>query len=165
MSVPFTRITGLVVAMLLLIAPVHAQSTSPDAEAAARELVDTMKLPDQFKAVLPTIIQHLKPAIVQNRPDVGRDFDAMMPVVQEKMAARLGELSNAMAAVYANNFTAAELRDLTAFYKSPTGQKLLQKTPMVAAQTMAAGQKFGQAAAADAQKQMMDELRNKGHDL
>jgi hypothetical protein len=109
MSMPFTRIAGLVVATLLLIAPVHAQSPSPDAEAAARELVDTMKLPDQFKAVLPTIIQHLKPAIVQNRPEVGRDFDAMMPVVQEKMAARLGELSNAMAAVYASNFTAAGL--------------------------------------------------------
>jgi uncharacterized protein len=165
MPMPFTRIAGLVVATLFLIAPAHAQSTSPDAEAAARELVDTMKLPDQFKAVLPTIIQHLKPAIVQNRPDVGRDFDAMMPVVQEKMAARLGELSNAMAAVYASNFTAAELSDLTAFYKSPTGQKLLQKTPVIAAQTMAAGQKFGQAAAADAQKQMMDELRSKGHDL
>jgi hypothetical protein len=165
MPMPFTRSAGLVVATLLLIVPAHAQSPSPDADAAARELVDTMKLPDQFKAVLPTIIQHLKPAIVQNRPDVGRDFDAMMPVVQEKMAARLGELSNAMAAVYASNFTAAELRDLTAFYKSPAGQKLLQKTPVIAAQTMAAGQKFGQAAAADAQKQMTDELRSKGHDL
>ena len=165
MQAPFVRIAGLVVATLLLIAPAHAQSANPDAEAAARELVDTMKLPDQFKAVLPTIIQHMKPAIVQNRADVARDFDAMMPVVQENMAARLGELSNAMAAVYASNFTAAELGDLTAFYKSPTGQKLLQKTPVIAAQTMAAGQKFGQAAAADAQKQMTDELRSKGHDL
>jgi hypothetical protein len=165
MQAPFARIAGLAVATLLLIAPAHAQSTNADAEAAARELVDTMKLPDQFKAVLPTIIQHMKPAIVQNRPDVARDFDAMMPIVQEKMGAHLGELSSAMAAIYANNFTADELRELTAFYKSPTGQKFLQKTPVVAAQTMAAGQKFGQAAAADAQKQMTDELRSKGHDL
>jgi len=165
MQAPFTRIAGLVVAALLLIAPAHAQSANSDAEAAARELIDTMKLPDQFKAMLPMIIQHLKPAIVQNRADVARDFDAMMPVVQEKMGTRLGELSNAIAAIYANNFTADELRELTAFYKSPAGQKFLQKTPVVAAQTMAAGQKFGQAAAADAQKQMTDELRSKGHDL
>jgi hypothetical protein len=136
---PFARIVGLVVATLLLIAPVHAQSPSSDAEAAARDLIDTMKLSDQFKAILPTIIQHLKPAIVQNRPDVARDFDATMPIVQEKMGARLDELSNAMAAIYANNFSAAELRELTAFYKTPTGQKFLQKTPVVAAQTMAAG--------------------------
>ena len=97
MQAPFTRIAGLVVAALLLIAPAHAQSTNSDAEAAARELIDTMKLPDQFKAMLPTIIQHLKPAIVQNRADVARDFDAMMPMVQEKMGTRLGELSNAIA--------------------------------------------------------------------
>ena len=117
MQAPFARIAGLAVATLLLIAPAHAQSTNADAEAAARELVDTMKLPDQFKAVLPTIIQHMKPAIVQNRPDVARDFDAMMPIVQEKMGAHLGELSSAMAAIYANNFTADELRELTAFYR------------------------------------------------
>jgi hypothetical protein len=165
MQAPFARIAGLAVATLLLVAPAHAQSASPDAEAAARELIDTMKLPDQFKAMLPTIIQHLKPAIVQNRADVARDFDAMMPMVQQKMGARLGELSNAIAAIYANNFSADELRELTAFYKSPAGQKFLQKTPEVAAQTMAAGQKFGQAAAADARKQMTDELRSKGHDL
>jgi uncharacterized protein len=165
MQAPLARIAGLVVATLLLIAPAHAQSTTPDAEAAARELIDTMKLPDQFKAMLPAIIQQLKPAIVQNRADIAHDFDAMMPLVQEKMGARLGELSNAIAAIYANNFTADELRELTAFYKSPAGQKFLQKTPAVAAQTMAAGQKFGQAAAVDAQKQMTDELRSKGHDL
>jgi uncharacterized protein len=165
MQISFARITGLVVAMLLLIAPAHAQSTSPDAETAARELIDTMKLPDQFKELLPAIIQQLKPAIVQDRADVARDFDAMMPMVQQKMGTRLGELSNAIAAIYADNFTADELRALTAFYKSPAGQKFLQKTPVIAAQTMAAGQKFGQAAAADAQKQMTDELRSKGHHL
>jgi hypothetical protein len=165
MQTPFARIAGLVVATLFFVAPAHAQSTSPDAEAAAHELIDTMKLPDQFKEMLPAIIQQLKPVIVQNRADIARDFDAMMPLVQEKMGARLGELSNAIATIYANNFSADELRELTAFYKSPAGQKFLQKTPAVAAQTMAAGRKFGQAAAADAQKQMTDELRNKGHDL
>jgi uncharacterized protein len=67
--------------------------------------------------------------------------------------------------VYANNFSAGELRDLIAFYKSPTGQKFLQKTPLVTQQTMAAGQKFGQSAGAEAQKEMIEQLRNKGHTL
>jgi hypothetical protein len=72
---------------------------------------------------------------------------------------------NAVVLIYASNFTAAELHDLTAFYDSPTGQKFLQKTPIVTQQTMLAGQKFGQSAGAEAQKQMLDELRNKGHSL
>jgi hypothetical protein len=150
---------------LLFIAPVHAQSQSPDAAAAARELIDTMRLAEQFKAVLPTVIQHLKPAIVQNRADVDRDFDAILPVIMDKMNAKLGDLTNQMASVYANNFTAAELHDLTAFYKSPTGQKLLRMMPVITSQTMAVGQKFGQAAGEEARKQIMEELRNKGHSL
>jgi uncharacterized protein len=162
---PLARLSGFVIVMLLFIAPVGAQSPNSDATAAARELIDTMKLADQFKAVLPTIIQHLKPAIVQNRADVERDFDAILPIVLDKMTAHLGELTNEMASVYANNFTAAELHDLTAFYKSPTGQKLLRMMPAVTSQTMAAGQKFGQTAAADARKQVIEELRNKGHSL
>jgi hypothetical protein len=159
------RISGLFIVTLLVMAPVRAQSQNSEAMVAAGELIDTMKLADQFKAVLPTIIQHLKPAIVQNRADVERDFDAILPIILDKMNAKLGGLTNEMASVYANNFTAAELHDLTAFYKSPTGQKLLRIMPVVTSQTMAAGQKFGQAAAEEARKQMMEELRNKGHTL
>jgi uncharacterized protein len=165
MRMQFARIAGLLVVTFLLVAPGRAQSPNPDAEAAARELVNTMKLADQFKAVLPAIVQQLKPAIVQNRPDIERDFDAFMPVLQDRMGARIGELVNAVVLIYANNFAAAELRELTAFYNTPTGQKFLQKTPVVTQQTMLAGQKFGQSAAADAQKQMLEELRSKGHAL
>jgi uncharacterized protein len=165
MRTPFAGIAGLLVVTLLLVAPVRAQSPSPDAEAAARELVNTIKLADQYKVLLPTIFQHLKPAIVQNRPDVERDFDALMPVLRDRIGARIDELVNAVVLIYANNFTAAELRDLKAFYDSPSGQKFLQKTPIVTQQTMLAGQKFGQSAGAEAQKQMLDELRNKGHSL
>ena len=83
----------------------------------------------------------------------------------DKMTGRISELEDSIVDVYANNFSADELRDLIAFYKSPTGQKFLQKTPLVTQQTMAAGQKFGQSAGAEAQKEMIEQLRNKGHTL
>jgi hypothetical protein len=165
MRAPFAGVAAVFVVALLFITPIRAQSQDPDAAIAARELVDTIRLADQFKVLLPTLFQHLKPAIVQNRPDVERDFDALVPVLQQKMTARLGELESAVVSIYANNFTAVELRELTAFYKTPTGQKFLQKTPLVTQQTMAAGQKFGQLAGAEAQKQMIEELRNKGHSI
>ena len=156
-------IVGLVA--LFLAAPAAAQSLDPEAEKAARELMTTMKLADQFSAMLPMVFKAMKPAIVQNRPDVERDFDALLPVLQQKMTARVGELMEAVVVIYAGNFSAQELHDLTAFYKTPTGQKFLQKAPVITQQTIAAGQIFGRTAAADAQKQMMEELRNKGHTL
>ena len=161
----FIKTMGLLAVVVFLSGPALAQSPAADAEAAARELVTTIKLGDQFKALLPMIFKSIKPAIVQNRPDVDHDFDALVPIVQQKMSARISELEDAVAVVYASNFSAAELRDLIAFYKTPTGQKLLEKTPSIAQQTMAAGQKFGQSAGAEAQKEMTDQLRNKGHAL
>lgn len=159
------KIAGLMAIIVFLSAPVQAQTLDPDSKAAARELIITIKLGDQFKALLPMIFKSMKPAIVQNRPDVDRDYDALVPVMMDKMSGRINELEDSMVDIYANNFSAAELRDLIAFYKSPTGQKFLQKTPLVTQQTMAAGQKFGQSAGAEAQKQMIEELRNKGHSL
>jgi hypothetical protein len=165
MARQFIKISGLLAVVVFLNGPARAQSPDADAQAAARDLIATIKLGDQFKAVLPMIFKAMKPAIVQNRPDVDRDFDELMPVLQQKMNARVSELEDSFVTIYASNFSAAELRDVIAFYKSPTGQKFLAKTPIVTQQTMAAGQKFGQTAGAEAQKEMKDLLRDKGHSL
>jgi uncharacterized protein len=165
MSNRLFRLAGLFALVLLLAAPARAQSPSPDALAAAKELVTTMNLAEQFKALMPMIMKNLKPAIVQGRNDVDRDYEAMTPILLEGFEARMGELSEAVAIVYSSNFSADDLRAVTAFYKTPAGRKLLEKTPLVAQQTMAAGQKFGQSVAADMQKRIIEELRKKGHTL
>jgi hypothetical protein len=156
---------GLFAAVFLVLAPARAQSPSADAVAAAKELVNTMNLTEQFKAMMPMLMKNLKPAIVQGRAEVDRDYDALVPILLEGFESRMGELSDAVAIVYSVNFSADELRAVTAFYKTSAGQKFLQKTPVVMQQTMTAGQKFGQSVAADMQKRMIEELRKKGHTL
>jgi hypothetical protein len=165
MRLSFARIAAPLVLALLLIAPVRAQSPDADSQAAAKELVSIIKVGDQFKALLPLIFKQLKPAIVQNRADVDRDYDALVPILQDRMMARIAELEGSIVTVYASNFSAAELHDLIAFYNTPTGQKLLAKTPVIAQQTMAAGRKFGEVAGVEAQHEMVDELRKKGHSI
>ena len=163
------RISGLLIAVLLCSPMAHAQSVapspSPDALAAARELVTTMNVTEQFKALMPTILKNLKPAIVQGRSNVDHDYDAMTPLLLEGFQMRFAELSEAVAIIYSTNFSVDDLRTLVAFYNTPTGQKLLQKSPVVMQQSMTAGQKFGQSVAADMRQRIIDELRKKGHDL
>jgi uncharacterized protein len=155
-----------IVAVLLLGAkPAPAQAPPADAVAAARELIATAKMTDQFKQLMPMLMQQFKPMIAQGRPAVERDYDAIMPQMLNTMFGRLTELSELMALVYARHFTAAELRDLTAFYRTPTGQKLLEKQPVVAQESMLAGQKFAQATGAELQQRIVDELRKRGHDI
>lgn len=157
--------TGAFVAVLLLAAPAQAQSYSPESLAAAKEMINTINLADQFKNVIPMLLKNLKPAIVQGRSNVDRDYDVMAPIVIEGFQARTGELIEAVAIIYSSHFSAEELRTVTAFYKTPAGQTFLQKQPDIAQQTMTAGYKFGQSVAADVQKRIIEELRKKGHAL
>ena len=95
----------------LLAAPAaFPQSPAPDAMAAARELVTTIQAGDQFKALLPIIMKNLKPAIVQGRPEVERDYDAIMPLLIAGMGSRVTEIIDEITALYARNFTPEELR-------------------------------------------------------
>jgi len=49
----------------------------------------------------------------------------------------LADLFKEAPAIYARHFTAAELRDLTAFYRTPTGQKALRVLPQVMGEVLA----------------------------
>ena len=150
--------TGLLAAL-----PARAQSPSPDAIAAAQELMTAMKATDQIKAILPLVMQSLKPAIVQGRPEVERDFDDISRRLLEAFNARVNEVIALGATIYARNFTVDELRELTAFYRSPLGQKVQQKLPTVMQESMAMGARFGQEISREAGEQMINELRKRGH--
>ena len=65
------------VMLLVSISTAPAQTPSPEALAVARSLISTMKLTDQYKALLPVILLSIKPALVQGRPEIERDYDAM----------------------------------------------------------------------------------------
>jgi len=142
-----------------------AATPTQDALAAARELVQVARAADQLKLILPSIIQALKPAVVQGRPEVERDFDAFAPALLDNMSARLPEFADEIVLIYARNFTPGEMREMTAFYRTPVGQKLLEKLPTVTQESMRAGQAWGQRIGAEVQNRMIEELRKRGHNI
>jgi hypothetical protein len=152
-------------ALLALGRPAMAQTAAPEAMAAAKELVEVMRATDRVKVMMPMVMQQLKPAIVQGRPEVERDYDAMVPEMLSAMNARLGELAGSISAIYALHFTADELREITAFYRGPMGQKFLQVMPRIMQDSMAAGQKIGGSIAIDTRNRMIEELRKRGHKI
>ena len=87
-----SSLTALAILLLALFhgAPASAQSASPETMAAARELIAAMRAADQFKSIIPVLMQQLRPAIVQGRPEVERDYDTMVPVMLEIFNTRSG---------------------------------------------------------------------------
>jgi hypothetical protein len=153
----------LLILLTVVVAPANAQS--PDALAAGRELMTTMRVQEQFRALMPIIISNLKPAIVQGRPEVERDFDLLTPLILETIGQYDAPMIEATARVYAANFDVDELREISAFFRKPVGLKFLEKMPTLMQQGMAAGSKIGEVAAQDLRKRIVDALRKKGHKI
>ncbi len=142
-----------------------AQPPSPEAIAAARELIAASDTAEQMKTLVPLIMRQMKPAIARGRPEIEKAYDEVMPLILKAMNSHIDEFIEAAASIYARNFTVDEMKQITAFYRQPVGQKLLQKLPVVMQESMALGQTFGQVIADDLRDQMTRELRSRGHDI
>ena len=150
---------------LVSVSGTSAQTPSPDAMTAARSLVTTMKLADQYKALLPTILLSLKPAVVQDRPEIERDYEAMMPMIADAFTPYYSAMVDDIAIIYANSFTAGELREIEEFYRQPVGQKLLANAQAIALKSAQVGQDIGRKASDDLRGRLTEALRQKGHKL
>jgi hypothetical protein len=162
MSLPPIKCLLVVGSMLLFsIGPAPAQTPSPEAMSVARSLVTTLKLPERYKALLPAILLSIKPALTQDRPEIESDFEAMKPRMAEAFTPHYNAMVDAIATVYATNFSVEELRELDAFYRRPVGQKLLAKWPAITQQSVQIGEDGSRTAAEDLRTSLTQLLRQK----
>src|SRR5436190_17636526 len=86
---------------LLSVSAARAQGPSAESMTAARSVVATMQLAEPYKGLLPGIVLGLRPSLVQDRPEIERDFDAMMPEIRDSFAPYHSAITDAVATVYA----------------------------------------------------------------
>lgn len=155
--------TGAALALLLAVAPAGAQDA--DQLRLAKEMLVSMRAADNFDAVVPAVMQAMKPAITAGNPKTAKDWDDIAPLMTAEFASMKGDLLNDIAAIYAKAFTTDELKAFVAFYKTPAGDKLARTTPLLTQQTMQAGQKFGVRVAERLSERMKEELRKRGNKI
>jgi len=99
----------LIIASMLVfsISTSSAQTPSPEAMTAARSLVTTMKVADPYKAMLPATLMGLRRTLTQDRPEIERDYDAMMPTIEAAFTPYYAAIVDDIATVYANNSRSA----------------------------------------------------------
>ncbi|MCP3396494.1 DUF2059 domain-containing protein [Bradyrhizobium sp. CCGB20] len=159
------RLLTIAAALLLFVCGASAEAPSPEALNAARKLVVTLKIADQYRALLPQLLLKLRPLVAQDRPEIERDYDAMTAPGSEIYTPALTSLIDQVAALYAQNFSADELRQIQAFYASPAGRKLLEKSDALAQASAQIGQDVSQKAADELKQRLIEVLRQKGHKL
>jgi len=159
------RLLAIVGVLLFLSGGASAEMPSPEAMNTARKLVVTLKIADQYRALLPQLLLKLRPVVAQDRPEIERDYDMMTAPGAEIYAPFFTAMVEQIAAVYAASFTLDELRQIEAFYAQPAGQKFLAQSDALAQASAQIGQDVSQKAADELKRRLIEALRQKGHKL
>jgi len=124
------------VVLALSAAPALAGDPAPSARnlELARQLFEAMHMERTMAgvtaAMAPTMRRQLEAAAPQM---TSQQQAAIAQVTNELMQEMTRRLTAEMTPVYASTFTEKELTEVLAFYRSPTGQSMLEKTPLVMA--------------------------------
>jgi uncharacterized protein len=127
------------VVLLCAVGGLRAQDASPETLAVAKELAAVISV-DTINQLSEAMTAQIWPKL---EAELGRKVDqATLQELRKQFEAALARfVSQAMddaPAIYARHFTAQELRDIAAFYKTASGRKALQKMPQVTAESFGA---------------------------
>lgn len=145
--------------------PVHAQTAAPidpAATAAVKEMLTAMKFREAMLASFELINKNM-PAIMEQSAVAAIEKNATMSDTEKaaKIAQARRDIPKAAAAfsstfndpvmldeiiaetipLYARHFSAAEIKELAAFYKTPVGAKMLATMPQIMSESMQISQK------------------------
>ena len=90
------------------------------------------------------ILNVQKASLEQANPGRTAEINEMLGLMQAEFSKQLPPMIDAIAAVYAQHFTTEELSQISAFYDSPVGRKMVKEMPAILNETMTVAQTFGQ---------------------
>lgn len=145
--------------------PPSAGQIAPDRLAAARDLLQATNTEAQFATVIPMMFGQLKQSMPPSDPKMRQELNQVFTEVEKQFLERRSEVLDQIAVLYAQKFTAEEMKALSDFYRSPMGQKFITAIPELTAEAMKMGNAWGRRIAADAERKVRDEMRKRGFNL
>lgn len=142
--------------------PAHAQSIDPEKEAAILELIEVtgaVALGDQFADQM---LANLRPMFEQAYRDVPGDvMDEMMDELRRELAGV--DMAALVVPVYDRHLSTEDIQGLLDFYRTPLGQRVIAKLPVIMQESMAAGQAMGEQAGRRAAERVVQRLEERGY--
>jgi hypothetical protein len=167
---------GVALTLALSAAPAAAQQpaapqaaplkpVSASAMQAARDLLTVKNVTQVYAQAVPNIIQRTKDQFLASNLSYQKDLNEVAVTVAQSMAGKEKEIGEQMAKIYANDFTEQELKDLTTFYKSTLGQKLLTAEPNAIQASMIYMNQWAQSFSEAVAGEFRNEMKKRGKPL
>ncbi len=141
---PGLLVTSLVFISALVVGTIPADAADAAVDPAnaekirlVQELHRVMEFTDTISEMTSTMVDRMDP--LRGRTPTRQDeefFDRLKGSMKRGMARLVPEMVDATTEIYARTFSEQELRDVIAFYASPSGQSFLKKGKTVMAEAM-----------------------------
>ncbi len=160
--------------------PSFALAADTPAVAATKAMFDAMEMRKNMNAMyaemqksMPMMLRQQAVAMIEADPKLNAEqkkeaiakAEQMLPGVAQAInkifndQTLIDEMINEMVPLYASNYTVEEIKQMTAFYKSPVGRKMMTLTPRLAAEGMAIGQRVMNPRLGKLMQDVMQELQ------
>jgi uncharacterized protein len=142
-------IRSVVLALVLLVSvPVLAEDTKPIADpariAAARDLMEVTGVTKQLEGMMDAMKQGFAKGAKAESSDAGKKASEGFDAAVAKLMSYKDDMITDFAALYAENFTAEEMKSVADFYRSGTGAKFIAMTPALMQKGSVIGMKYSQ---------------------
>jgi len=150
----------LMILCFLLAVPAFSAAQQPADDSTVPDKADILKFLDMMHAKA-QMAQVLEGMAKQMRLGAQQGFKQKVPDATPEQLAKvdqlfdgifkslpMDEMLDAIVPIYQKHLTKADLAAITAFYSSPTGQKLLKEMPAIMSEAMQAGGEIGRRAMA-----------------
>lgn len=142
-----------------------AQQPTPGAVAAARDMIATKGGMAMFDTVIPGVVETVKNSFIPTNPQLSGELNEVAAMLRKEYDPKRSEMQNEIARVFAQHFTEKELKELTAFYKTPLGQKLVKEEPTAIQEAFQNAQTWAEQFSDTVMTRFRVEMRKKGHPL
>jgi uncharacterized protein len=163
--VPTARAVALGLALAAVAVSAQAQQPSAATLASARELMEIKGVKNLVEPVVVGVVQQTTGTILQTNPGLSKDLDEVSAQLRTEYQPRIAEMTNEIVKLYAARFTEQELKEAVAFYKTPTGKKILTEEPRILDETYARIQQWANRLQEEVMTRVRAEMKKRGHNL
>jgi hypothetical protein len=129
-----SRLAAAALAFAMLAGPVAAQQAAPQPSAShlavAREVAVGSGMTRSFDSIADQLLDQLS-AMNVTQPEIKQDLGQVVEMLKPELEQQKQLMIDSSARVFAARMSEGELKDVAAFFKSPSGQKYVQAQPVI----------------------------------
>lgn len=158
-SLALALLTGTAVAQTA--APAQTQFAASHL-ALAKEVARASGITRSFGSVINQILDQVR-QINTTRPEMKKDLEEVLTQLKPELDLQQQQIINAATRVFATYLTEAELKDISAFFKTPSGKRYVETQPQILDAFMGEFQKWSNSLGEYVMVRVRAELSKRGH--